>query len=83
MGFKSLVEIPNMKMKKLLSEANCGKVNNHGKEGCENDMAALAALLNAKPNHMNASAAESKLRADGQELHQQSHLDAWFSYSEI
>jgi len=33
MGFKSLVEIPNMKMKKLLSEAKHARVTGRVKEG--------------------------------------------------
>jgi hypothetical protein len=35
MGFKSPVGIPNMKMNKLLSEANSERVTDPGKEGYE------------------------------------------------
>jgi hypothetical protein len=35
MGFKSLVGIPNMKMKKLLSEAKRGRATDCVKEGYE------------------------------------------------
>jgi hypothetical protein len=35
MGFKSPVEIPNMKMNILLSEANSERVTDSGKEGYE------------------------------------------------
>jgi hypothetical protein len=35
MGLKSPVGIPNMKMKKLLSEANSERVTDSGKEGYE------------------------------------------------
>ena len=43
-----------MKMKRLPSEANCGRVSDRGKEGGENDMAA-AALPTAKPNLMDGA----------------------------
>jgi hypothetical protein len=56
-----------MEMKKLLSEANSGRVTNPGKEGKENDPAALAAQENCEATPHGRSTAESKPRADGQE----------------
>ena len=55
MGFKSPVEIPNMKMKKPPSEANSRRVTDRVKEGYGNDLAALAALPHAKPHLMDGA----------------------------
>ena len=44
-----------MKMKRLPSEANSGRATDSGKEGRENEMAAIAALPTAKPNLMDGA----------------------------
>ena len=55
-------------MKKPLSEDNLRRVTEAGKEGYENDPAALAAQKKGEATPHGRSAAQSKPRADGQEL---------------
>ena len=68
MGFKSLVGIPNMKMKKLPPEAKRGRATDRVKEGYGNARReAIATSIKREAISHGRNAVESKPRADGQE----------------